>query len=186
MRVTGIKTMEEANAFLQSYIVLHNSRFAVETADNTKAFLPCPEPWKLNLVLGCREERKAGADSEISWRSYKYQLIDDSGRTILLRRGERIIVIQARDGTPHGIREEEDRDGIYSLTLSPLQNREKREKEKKEPVKSKAAKPAKPAADRLWRQSWESLPAMRYSHEDLDTMELFDENLLIIGVIKVS
>lgn len=183
MRVAGIKTMEEANAFLPTYIELHNSCFAVEAADTATAFLPCPEPWKLNLVLGYREERKAGAGSEISWCSNRYQLKDDSGRTILLRRGERITVIRARDGTLHGIREEEDRDGIYSLTLSPLQNREKREKEKKEPVKREVAKPA---ADHPWRQSWEKTPAMRYSYEDLDTMELFDENIIFIGGVKVS
>lgn len=183
MRVAGIKTMEEANSFLPEYIEHHNSRFAVEAADDRTAFLPGPESWKLNLIMGRRDERKAGAGSEISWCSNRYQLKDDNGRTILLRRGERIIVIQARDGTLYGIREEEDRDAVYRLTLSPLQNREKKEKEKKDSVNREVAKPA---ADHPWRQSWEKALPMVYSHEDLDAMELFDENTLIIGGVKVS
>ncbi len=50
MRVAGVRTMEEANAFLPTYMELHNRLFTVEPADGATDFLPCPEQEKLRRV----------------------------------------------------------------------------------------------------------------------------------------
>lgn len=183
MRVAGVKTMEEANAFLPVYMELHNSRFAMRAAEDTTAFYPCPEPEKLNLILGRRDERKASGGSEISWHNNRYQLAEEGGKTLLLRRGERITVIQARDGIMYGIREEADRDAVYRLILSPVQSGKKEMVKKKEAAKKK---PVAPSADHPWRGSWDRELHRRFCYDDLDTMERFEDIPLIIGGVKVS
>ena len=57
MRIAGIGTIEEANAFLPGYLERHNTLFARDAAEKATAFLPCPEPEKLRLLLGSRDER---------------------------------------------------------------------------------------------------------------------------------
>jgi hypothetical protein len=44
MRLAGVSTIEEANAFLATYPNIHNARFAVEPEREEAAFLPAPSP----------------------------------------------------------------------------------------------------------------------------------------------
>ena len=51
MRLAGITTIEEANAFLATYPDKHNARFAVEPERKEMAFLPAPSPDDLPYIL---------------------------------------------------------------------------------------------------------------------------------------
>jgi hypothetical protein len=51
MRIAGISSLEEANAFLPGFITRFNARFAVEPADPEPAFRPAPPPGPLPYNL---------------------------------------------------------------------------------------------------------------------------------------
>jgi len=173
MRVAGVRTMEEANAFLPTYMELHNRLFTVEPADGATDFLPCPEPEKLRLILGHRDERKASAGSEISWQGKKYQLVDKKGEAILLRRGETVTAIRTSDDGLYALREGEG-GTVYGLILSPSQDgkRKSTTAEKKERSERKTPSPSK---DHPWRGSLKHRKQERPVYDDPDPLEAYDD-----------
>ena len=185
MRVAGVRTMEEANAFLPTYMELHNRLFTVEPADGATDFLPCPEQEKLRLILGHRDERKASAGSEISWQGKKYQLVDKKGETILLRRGETVTAIRTSDGGLYALREGEG-GTVYGLILSPSQDgkRKSTTAEKKERSERKTPSPSK---DHPWRGSLKHRKRERPVYDDPDPLEAYDDAYTVsIYGVRVS
>ena len=152
---------------------LHNGLFTVEAANGTTDFLPCPELEKLRLILGYRDERKASAGSEISWQGTKYQLVDEKGKNILLRRGETVTAIRTSDGGLYALREGEG-GTVYGLILSPLQDgkRKSATAEKKERSERKTPGPSK---DHPWRGSLKHRKQERPVYDDPDPLEAFDD-----------
>lgn len=136
MRVAGIRTLEEANAFLPRNLERHNNLFVVAAAEETIDFHPCPEPEKLKFVLGSRDKRKASAGSELSWRGRKYQLADSSGTIVLLGKKESVTVICAIDGSLHALRTHDANGPEYGLVPSSRTGRT--EKDKKQALKKGA------------------------------------------------
>ncbi|WP_243174585.1 ISNCY family transposase [Desulfofundulus sp. TPOSR] len=67
LRLAGVSTLEEANAFLPGFIQRFNRRFAVTPACPEPAYEPCPPPAKLEQILSLRQERKASRGSSISY-----------------------------------------------------------------------------------------------------------------------
>ena len=150
IRLRGIRTLEEANAFLPEYMELHNKAFSVEANEKESAFLPCPVPEKLRLVLGVRDTRKASGGSDISWKGNAYQLEDPKGRKVLLRRGENITVVSSFDGSLWGIRANQEE---YHLVLSPLQGKNTCSPS---PKREKKTTGHKPSPDHPWRKSYKT------------------------------
>ena len=180
MRVARIQTMEEGNAYLPKYMELHNARFTVEAGDEATDFLSCPVPENLRLILGHREERKASAGSEISWENRKYQLVDEKGKVLLLRKGETVTVIRTSDGMLQGLREDGKEEKVYGLVLSPSQDGKKETGVK---TGSKKRPPA-PSKNHPWRETWNRGRGKRGFYEDVDPMEAFDDTFIgsICGV----
>jgi transposase len=99
MRLAGVSTIEEANAFLATYPDTHNARFAVEPEREEAAFLPAPSPDDLPYILCKRAFRKVSGDSTISWKGKKLMLLDERHRQKLLKRGSAIEVLTLLDGS---------------------------------------------------------------------------------------
>ena len=119
MRLRRIRTIDEANAFFPVFLEKHhNERFAVAAKDAETAFLPCPKPDILALILATRAERIATAGSEISWEGRKYRLVDSRGRMLPLRRGESITVVRSMMTGDTGIRAIRNGEA-YAMELSP-------------------------------------------------------------------
>ena len=160
MRIRGISTPEEANAFFPEYIEkYHNPQFSVEASSEKTAFHPCPCEDQLWIILGTREERKATGTSEISWHGEKYQLTDKQGNGVLLRRGEKITVIHTLDGSMVALR----KDDVYPMKLSVSLKDLGKEKNPpltednklgalKQPQEVK--EPYRPSKDHPWRKSF--------------------------------
>ena len=187
MRVAGIQTIEEANDFLPRYLERHNSLFAVEAAEERTDFLPCPEPEKLKLVLGSRDERKASAGSEISWRGRKYQLADSRGTIILLGKKESVTVICAMDDSLYALRTHDANGPVYELV--PFVRTGKEEKAKKQALnKGEEDKtPQSPSQDHPWRGTWKRKPARRPYYDDLDPLEEpMEDSVTVVYGVKVS
>jgi len=173
MRICGIKTLEEANFFLRQYTEQHNAQFAEAAADAVSDFLPCPAPESLRLILGYRDERKASSGSEISWKGAKYQLVDEKGKVVLLRRGETVTVVRPADGTLFALREGEKKETPYGLIPSLGGERQKKKGKTSGESEKKRDEAASriPPMDHPWRQNWwEKKSGASIIEEELDPM----------------
>ena len=98
LRVAGVSTLEEANAFLASYRTRHNDLFAVLPKDEATAFMPAPSKEDLALILCRRVFRKMTGDSTVSWKGRKWSALDSQDRKVLFRKGVEVEVLNLLDG----------------------------------------------------------------------------------------
>lgn len=98
LRIAGITSMEDANAFLSDFIARHNKRFGVVAASEEKVYKPTPSQAQLERIICWQEERKASHGSAISFKAQKYQLIDSKGDIVLLPARCKVLVLTALDG----------------------------------------------------------------------------------------
>jgi hypothetical protein len=151
MRLAGVSTIEEANAFLATYPDIHNARFAVEPEREEAAFLPAPSPDDLPYILCKRAFRKASGDSTISWKGKKLMLLDEKHRQKLLKRGAAIEVltlldgshVALHDGKVHRLDVPEDT-GDRKASLKDTAKKTQKNRKEKTPVI--------PAPDHPWRR----------------------------------
>jgi hypothetical protein len=62
LRLAGVATLDEANAFLPSFLEQFNARFAVAALDPQPAWRPLPKRFDDRYVFAIREERKVSRD----------------------------------------------------------------------------------------------------------------------------
>src|SRR5579862_3955603 len=67
MRLAGVATIEEANAFLPGFLLRYNARFAVEPADLTPAWVPLEPGTDLDYYFSIVETRTGKEDHTISF-----------------------------------------------------------------------------------------------------------------------
>ena len=96
LRLHGIRTLEQANAFLrQTYIQEFNRKFAVKAAQPGTAFLRARRT-DLDQVFSLQHERVVNRDNTVSWANRCLQ-IDKTGWRATLA-GCRVIVCEHLDG----------------------------------------------------------------------------------------
>jgi hypothetical protein len=72
MRLEGIKTIEEANRFLESYLPIYNKRFSVPAAKEGDLHRSMPSPRELERILCIRTERSLRRDFTLAHRGKLY------------------------------------------------------------------------------------------------------------------
>lgn len=144
LRLAGISTLEEANAFLPGFIERYNRRFAVAPANPEPAYAPCPPPARLKLILSTREDRKASRGSSISYSGHIYQLVDARGAVVPLPPRATVEVLTHLDGSL-GALYGGNYYALLEFTPAPPVNAEI-------PKKAPASKALKPAPDHPWRR----------------------------------
>lgn len=77
-RINNIKTIDEANIFLISYIEKYNSKFAIEASSKKSVFLKLPKKYNLDELLCVRFERSIDNAGVFSINNSKFQIIDKS------------------------------------------------------------------------------------------------------------
>jgi len=76
-KIRGIKTLEEANAFLAGeYISLFNERFAV-TAEDEPIFIPYTHKEDIDTILCIKETRKTDNAGSFSFRNETFKVLDE-------------------------------------------------------------------------------------------------------------
>ena len=78
MRLAGISTIEEANAFVPGFIRRYNRRFAVKAADPATAWVKMLAKTDLAYYFSKRESRVVRADHTISWYGATLQILPTS------------------------------------------------------------------------------------------------------------
>jgi len=74
MRLAGIKSIKEANAFLPGFIKRFNARFTVVPREPQSAYRPLGEHINIDYILCRKETRKASQGSTFSFGGQIYQL----------------------------------------------------------------------------------------------------------------
>lgn len=136
MRLKGIKTKEEANEFLKSYLPEYNKKFSKQPANETDVHVRPPKDLDLNNYLCIKTERTVRKDNTISHESKLYQ-IEERVNT------KKVVVEEHIGGTLHITNK-----GLL-LRYKEIEERPKKEK------KEKTLKPRKqyiPPKDHPWRR----------------------------------
>ena len=77
-RINNIKTIDEANIFLISYIETYNSKFAIKASSKKSVFLKLPKRYNLDELLCVRFERTIDNAGVFSINNSKFQIMDKS------------------------------------------------------------------------------------------------------------
>ena len=148
MRLAGIRTKEEANAFLEHYLPIYNRRFSVLAANQTDAHVKLPRHIDIDRYLCIKTPRTVRNDNTIAHDGKLYQLAEDvSSRQVTVE--ERV------DGSVR----------IRSAGVN-VRYRQITERAKKAVPEAKTPKPRKlyvPPKDHPWRKdkASKSLPQWR-------------------------
>ena len=77
-RINNIKTIDEANIFLITYIEKYNSKFSIEASSKNNVFLKLPKRYNLDELLCVRFERTIDNAGVFSINNSKFQIMDKS------------------------------------------------------------------------------------------------------------
>lgn len=77
-RINNIKTIDEANTFLISYIEKYNSKFSIKASSKKSVFLKLPKSYNLDELLCVRFERTIDNAGVFSINNSKFQIMDKS------------------------------------------------------------------------------------------------------------
>jgi len=147
MRLKGIKSIEEANVFLETYLPEYNNRFAVEPRESADLHRKVPKGLNLHSILCIKLERRLNNDFTVAYDNKFYQ-IEDKVKT------EAVIVEERLDGTmaiTHN--------GVV-LTFKELPERPKKQKrlsipKKRAPIKPPVNHPWNKQNNKTWkRNNW--------------------------------
>jgi transposase len=96
MRTAGIKTIEEANAFLPAFIADHNARYALDTSGMANVFASGPSGKALSMMLSVVCERTVCSGSYIRYKGHDY-IPFDGKRRVLIRANTKVFVLKTLD-----------------------------------------------------------------------------------------
>lgn len=98
LKLQGIKTLEEANAFLNSYIKKYNHQFACKIDYNKSVFEKAPSKAKLNLILGVLVTRKINSGHHFKFQNNAYLPIKGNQQAVYYPKGTEVLVIRSLNG----------------------------------------------------------------------------------------
>lgn len=79
LRLGGITTVGEANAYLPEFMADYNRRFAVRPDMESSLFAPSPSPKEIDFYLSVEFQRTADNGSSFGFEGKRQQLIDEDG-----------------------------------------------------------------------------------------------------------
>jgi len=138
MRLAGVKTMEEANRFLEGYLPIYNQRFEVQPAQAADLHRPIPAGCELDAILCTKTERTVRNDQTVTYRGRLYQIED--------RLGSRKVVVEERLDGSMRITAGGKPLHYHEITSRPVRVEET-------PQKVFRRRRTKPAVDHPWRKA---------------------------------
>lgn len=97
LRLAGVSTLEDANAFLPAYLQRHNARFAVTPADANSAWVPVGSDMDLSYYFATQESRVVNADHTIHWHNHCFLILRPKGQKSLAGRRINVHVVPEGD-----------------------------------------------------------------------------------------
>jgi len=140
MRLRGIKTIEQANVFLEEYLAIYNRRFSVKSWERDDLHRPLERGVDLDGILCIKTERTLRNDFTVAHNKKLYQVEDHL-------RGSKVMVQDRLDGslvmTYKGQR----------LRFKEIPARPPKE-HPEQPLRVRVRKPPIPPPDHPWRRSF--------------------------------
>ena len=112
LRLAEITTIEGANEFLHSYIKKFNAKFSLPSHNTKSVFEMQPTDEKINLILAVLNERTVDCGHCIQFQHDHYRMLDHRGMPVHYRKGTKVMVIRAFDGSLYCCVNDQD---IYAL-----------------------------------------------------------------------
>jgi transposase len=140
MRLRGIRTKEEANAFLKEYLPRHNQRFRMCPANEADAHVRLPRHVDLDRYLCIKTERTIRNDNTIALDGRLYQIQE--------RGGKKVVVEERLDGSVLMISK-----GV-ALKYKEITERPKKKVAPKTDLRV-YNRPPKPSKDHPWKRRWQ-------------------------------
>lgn len=97
LRLANARTVEQANAVLEGFLIEHNTRFRVVPAHSHAVFRPAPATSKLDRILCLKDLRTVSNDHTISFEGLVLQIPPSKAFHSIARR--KVDVLQLRDGS---------------------------------------------------------------------------------------
>lgn len=98
LRLKGITTINEANAFLNSYIKEYNARFALPVHHSKSVFIVQPDLDSIHQTLAVLTKRKIDNGHCIRFQNRYYKTVDQRGLQVHYHKGVEGVVIQTFTG----------------------------------------------------------------------------------------
>ena len=97
MTLAEVKTIDEANVFLEAYIPKFNAQFSVRAAKEGNAYVDIPAAVDLDQVFSSQEERRVANDFTVRFENDWYQIEKEQSVTVLRR--DAVMVEKRLDGS---------------------------------------------------------------------------------------
>lgn len=97
LRLADTRTLEQANAFLPSFIERYNARFAKAPQDPDSAWVPLPADLDLPYYFASRETRKVRADHCIRFAGQLLQLLPGPKESSLVEQSVNVHTVPEGD-----------------------------------------------------------------------------------------
>ena len=97
LRLSNINTIEEANAFLPSFLDKYNSKFALCINNTKSVFEKQPSDQKINLTLAVLSRRVIDTGHSICFKKKHYRTINSIGTPIYFGKGTKALIIESFD-----------------------------------------------------------------------------------------
>lgn len=98
LRLAGITTVEEANAYLPKFLKEFNKQFALCINNTKSVFDNQVDSETINLTLSVLSQRTVDSGHSIKYHNKLYKTIDKSGNTIFYAKGTKCMVIKTLNG----------------------------------------------------------------------------------------
>ena len=115
LRLAGIKTLQQANVFLNSHIKEYNAKFALPSNSIKSVFEVQPETEKIHQILAVLTERVVDSGHCVRFEKNYYKTMDAHGLQTHFHRGTKGLVIKTFDGQLLFSTNEQ----VYELELVP-------------------------------------------------------------------
>lgn len=99
LRLAGVTDIKAANEFLNSYIKEFNAKFALPHDGIKSVFEKQPSNEQINLILAVLTQRTVDSGHSIQFQHHYYRLMDERGTQVHYRKGTKVMVIRAFDGS---------------------------------------------------------------------------------------
>jgi len=147
MRLWGIKSVDEANVFLETYLPKYNSRFRKAAREKADLHRPALHSKELDRILCIKEERTVKNDFTISYNGKLYQIEQ-------MIRARKVTAEERLDGSLHITYQGQDLRYRMITEQLPKETSEKQ-------LLLAARKPWVPSADHPWKKRSTLTPRRR-------------------------
>lgn len=148
LRLKGITTIKEANAFLNSYIKEYNAKFALPIHYNKSVFVAQSDLEAIHQTLAVLSPRVIDNGHCIKWKHHYYKTMDRQGLQVYYHKGTKGLVIETFDKKLLF----STNDKVYALEQIPLHEHSSKNFDIT-PIKEAPRKRYLPNARHPWRNS---------------------------------